>query len=85
VHSREFCCSKQGIQSYPGKKDKTFTKRSRMCNCKARAVFCIEANGEWVCKMHGMIHNRELLLEDEVHKLRSHKKSSKLMLIFSKR
>jgi len=60
----------------------TFTKHSRMCNCKARAIFHIKANGEWVCKKHDMIHNHELLLADEVHKLRSHKKVEKAHVDF---
>ena len=77
VRSREFCCGKQGVKRCPGKQDKTFTKRSRRCNCKARVIFYIESNGEWVCKKHNMVHNHELLLEDEVHKLRSHKKVEK--------
>ena len=54
-------------------KYETFTKRSRRCNCKVKAIFYIESNREWVCKKHDMVHNHELLLEDEIHKLRSHK------------
>jgi len=46
VCSRKFYCSKQGIKSCLGKQDKTFTKWSRMCNCKAKAIFYIEPNGE---------------------------------------
>jgi len=82
VCSREFYCSKQDFKRYYGKKDKTFVKWGRRCNCKVRAIFYIEANGEWVCKMHCMIHNHELLLEDEVHKLRSHKKVEKALVDF---
>ena len=70
---REFCCRKRGVKRCLEKKDKTFTKRSRMCNCKARAIFYIEPNGELICKKYEMVHHQELLLEDEVHKLRSHK------------
>jgi len=56
------------------KKDNAFAKRSCRCNCKARAIFYIGANSEWVSKKHDMIHNYELLFEDEVHGLRLHKK-----------
>ena len=59
VSSREFCCSKQGVKRCPGKKDKTFIKWSRMCNCKARVIFYIESNREWVYKKHEMVHNHE--------------------------
>ena len=82
---REFCCSKQGFKRCSGKIDKVFVKRSSRCNCKARAIFYIEANGEWVCTKHDMIHNHKLFLEDEVHKLRSHKKVKKANVDFSKR
>jgi len=54
VRSMKFCCSKQGVKMCPRKKDKTFTKRSRMCNYKARAIFYIKPKGEWVCKKHEM-------------------------------
>ena len=37
---------------------------------------------EWVCKKHDMIHNHELLLEDDVHELRSHKKIEKAHVDF---
>ena len=46
-----------------------------MYNCKTMAIFYIEANEEWVCKKYDMVHDQELLLKDEIHKLRSHKKS----------
>jgi len=44
VRSREFCCSKQGVKRCLERKDKTFIKRNRRCNGKARAILYIEAN-----------------------------------------
>ena len=39
VHLREFYYNKQGFKRCYGKKDKTFAKRSRRYNCKAKAIF----------------------------------------------
>ena len=77
-----FAAANKVLKRCPGKQDKTFIKRSRRCNCKARVIFYIEPNWEWVCKKHEMVHNHELLLEDEVHMLRWHKKIEKAHVDF---
>jgi len=48
-------------------------------------IFYVEGNDQWICKKHDMIHNHELLLEDEVHKLRLDKKGEKAHVDFFKR
>jgi len=82
VRSRGFCYSKQGFKRCLRKKGMTFAKWCNRFNCHARANFYIKANGEWICKKHNTIHNHELILEYEVHRLRAHKKVEKAYVVF---
>ena len=88
VHKRcvreSFVAAKKVLKGALGKKDKTFAKLSHRCNCKAMATFYIEANREWVCNKHDMIHDHKFFLEDEIYKLSLHKKMRKLMLCIPK-
>ena len=78
---REFVAENKVLKGILGKMIR-FAKQRCRSNHKARSVFYIEANEEWACKEHDMIHNHELLLEDKVHELRSHKKFEKAHVNF---